>query len=197
MRHFLDKVANHTVQLSRFNVFAVCRVGSDEVKHSSILAWLLDSRSGHGQGSLFLEAFMKASGIPGPVPFPYRVRTEFSGSESIVDIMVCRRREYLLYMENKVFAAEGDNQVDREFRDMRELGRGLQVPEEKQFAVFLTPDGRPPVSGDPSRWISISYPVLATAFTDAITETSNIKVRNFVNDWAETVQAWGYRNAYI
>jgi len=133
-----------------FNVFGLLGVRTDEVCHSGVLAWLLDAESGHGQGDVFMRAFADLCrlDIPSQALDRYLVRTEFVGAESIIDVMVFSRGEFLIYLENKVFASEGSHQVDREFRDMRRLGTALGVPEERQFAVFLTPDGRSPLSGD-------------------------------------------------
>jgi len=197
MQHLLKAVSDLAVSTVRFNTLSVCRVRHDEVKHSAILAWFLDASSGHGQGALFLQAFMDCCGIQVAAPTSYRVKTEFSGPEAIIDVMVSRRREFLLYIENKVFASERPDQVDREFRDMRLLGRSLCIPEEQQFAVFLTPSGKLPKSGDAARWLSVSYFDLAATFTRAASQITAPKVRDFVDDWAEAVQAWRYDNAVL
>ena len=176
-----------------FNVFALLGVDTDEIKHSSFLAWLLDARAGHGQGDIFLKAFARACGLPIVLAAPhrYRVRTEFSGSESIVDILVCRRGDFLVYLENKVFAPEGPDQVDREFRDMCRLASSLRVPEGRRFAIFLTPDGRRPLSGDPTRWKAVSYGQIAQQFAGILPDIRSDKLRLVVRDWIETVSGFG------
>lgn len=188
---FFGAVARQPAVTHGFNTLAVCRVGTDEVLHSGILAWMLDSRGGHGQGSLFLQAFLETCCIPLPVNLSAcRVRTEFSGANAIVDILVYRCEELLVYVENKVLAAEGDKQVDREFRDMRMLGVGLRVPENRQFAVFLTPDGRMPTSGEASRWKAVSYSAVAQAFRGVLPRITDTKASGFLQDWMDTVEAW-------
>ena len=42
---------------AEFNVFSILQFGADEVRHTQILAWLLDARESHGQGDLFSELF--------------------------------------------------------------------------------------------------------------------------------------------
>ena len=191
MQTLLTALANKSYHETRFNLLNLCRVGTDEVRHSAILAWMLDSTSGHGQGNLFLNAFLKAAGIPAEAENTRcKVRTEFCVSEAVVDILVYQRNELLIYVENKVLAAEGDRQIDREFRDMRKMGIGLHVPESRQFAVFLTPDGWNPSSGDASQWKSLSYTDLAQEIQGVISESMDSKLRGFIQDWVEAVQTW-------
>jgi len=191
MQTFLASVADHSYLETRFNLLNLCRVGTDEVKHSAILAWMLDSTSGHGQGNLFLNAFLKAACIPFDAGNTRcKVRTEFCVSEAVVDILVYQRNELLIYVENKVLASEGDSQIDREFRDMRKMGIGLHVPVSRQYAVFLTPDGWMPSSGDASNWKTLSYTELAQEIQGVISEGMDSKLRDFIQDWVEAVQTW-------
>jgi hypothetical protein len=176
-----------------FNLFSLFKVETDEVRHSRFLAWLLDAGSGHGQGDLFLQAFAEACrlNIPPDALGRYHVRTEFSGAEAIIDILVCKAGTFLIYLENKVLASEGYDQLNRELRDMRRLGRSLQVPKARQFGIFLTPDGRNPVSGDAVHWQAISYSQLGRAFEKVLPAIANAKVRDVVQDWIETVSVFG------
>ena len=176
-----------------FNLFSLFKVETDEVRHSRFLAWLLDAGAGHGQGDLFLQAFAEACRLkilPDALG-RYQVRTEFSGAEAIIDILVCKAGAFLIYLENKVLASEGYDQLNRELRDMRRLGRSLQVPKARQFAIFLTPDGRDPVSGDAMHWQAISYSQLARAFEKVLPAIADAKVCDVVQDWIETVSVFG------
>ena len=177
---------------ARFNVLDITGVGNDEVKHSSILAWLLAPNAAHGCGTCFLQLFLRAVGInisDEHLPDCY-VRTEFSGNESIVDILVCKPGEFLVYVENKTLSAEGVNQVDREYRDMLRVGTSVRVPISNMFPVFLTPGGRPPTSGDPRPWHPLSYRTLALAFETALPMLGHRKIAFLVEDLVEQYQRW-------
>jgi hypothetical protein len=175
-----------------WNVFSVLGVRTDEVKHSSFLAWLLDADGDHGQGPMFLRAFVDLCclDIPRPVLDRSLVRTEFPGQESIIDILICCRGEFIIYLENKVLAQEGPAQIDREWADMRHLAVAWRVPEGRQFAVFLTPTGRKPKSGDASRWRNVSYQEIAAAFAGLLPEIRSAKVQLLLRDWIETISAF-------
>ena len=45
--------------LSQFNIFETLNIVQVEVRHSNVLAWLLDPLSNHGIGSYFLQHFLK------------------------------------------------------------------------------------------------------------------------------------------
>jgi hypothetical protein len=176
-----------------FNVFRLLGVRSDEMTHSAVLAWLLRAESGHGEGDKFMGAFAELCSldIPDRLLDRYTVRTECVGAESIIDVMVVRRGEFLVYLENKVYAPEGHEQVDREFRDMRRLGASLKIPEHRQFAVFLTPHGRLPSSGDSTHWRTVSYGDLASAFAELLPSISTPKVKVLLHDWVDAVSTFG------
>jgi hypothetical protein len=176
-----------------FNLFSMLGVRTDELCHSSVLAWLLDAESGHGQGALFMQALADLCGLnlPAKALERYSVRTEFSGEESIIDVIVFRRGRFLVYLENKVLAPEGPSQVDREFRDMRRYGASLAVPLERQWAIFLTPRGRSPISGDPSRWAAISYRDVGAAFEQLLPSVTSNDVRLVLEHWIDAVSNFG------
>lgn len=176
-----------------WNVFSLLKIRADEVAHSRILAWLLNAESPHGEGPLFLKTFIKSCGLPlGDSDLDrYVVRTEFSGIKSIVDIMICQRGEFIIYIENKVHADEGPGQIDRELRDMRRIGRSLGIPERRQFPVFLTPDGREPMSGNFELWTSVSYTRIADGFRQLLPSLKSSKASMFLDDWIETALSFG------
>ncbi len=176
---------------TRFNVLQVTGVRSDEVKHSSLLAWLLNPHGSHGCGTRFLQSFLAALGISLPPDdlVGCHVRTEFPGNESIIDILVYKPAAFLLYVENKVFASEGEDQVARELRDMRRLGEVVRVEPDSWFPVFLTPSGRAPRSGDPAPWYCLSYARLANDF-EALLPDLEGKIAFFIEDLVDQYRRW-------
>lgn len=53
-----DGVARIEAYLNRFNPIRVMRMERMEIRHSAILAWLLDPRESHGLNDKFLKAFI-------------------------------------------------------------------------------------------------------------------------------------------
>ena len=178
-----------------FNIFEALKVSDYEIRHSAFLAWLLDPRSGHKQGVRFLEHFVEASGIEydlGGRKLPI-VRTEHRERRAFIDIMIYVAGELLVYIENKVGAREGRRQLISEFRDMREVGARIGVPETHQYAVFLTPYGRMPETHGASEWHQLSYAELAGSFATVLPNVASEKLRCVVEDWIAIAQQIGDR----
>jgi hypothetical protein len=171
------------------NVFSLAGLDTDEVSHSAILAWLLDAEAGHGQGDMFLRAFLDACrpGLSLTIPDEYHVQTEFSGTLSRIDIIVYGAREFLLYIENKTVSPDTPGQHDREMSDMRRVGAILDVPKRAQFAIYLTPDGRPAVGENAHQWHRVAYRDLGQAFEALLPRITQDKVRYVVTDWLDTI----------
>ena len=55
---------------------------------------------------------------------------------------------------------------------------------------ILTPTGRPPGSGDPSRWLLLSHSQLADRFAALRESVSDPYVRQLVDDWVAVTRNW-------
>ncbi len=53
-----DALRELETRIGRFNIFDALGIVNQEIKHSNFLAWLLDPAESHGQGGLFLRAFL-------------------------------------------------------------------------------------------------------------------------------------------
>jgi hypothetical protein len=173
-----------------FNIFSLVDFGTDEVRHSAFLAWLLDPDAGHGQGNVFLKAFLDACrpSVPLAIPDEYHVQTEFSGSLSRVDILVHQAKEFLLYIENKTVSDATPGQHDREFDDLRRVGSSmLAVPEGAQFAIYLTPEGRTASGRHAHHWHRVAYRDIGKSFENLLPDITSDKVRHVLADWLDTI----------
>lgn len=130
-----------------FNVFNVLRMEEDEVRlHSRFIAELLDPRGSHGQGSAFLEMFLRQ--VECSVPKDSRIdadkarverehyigRVEMSDADPTggrIDVFITDGTRHIS-IENKIDHGEGDHQVDRY----------CNYRPDSNFVLFLTPKGR-------------------------------------------------------
>jgi hypothetical protein len=101
-----------------FNLLDVTNLTGKEIRHSMVLAWLLDHdlrRFGtHAQGNLGFRLFLNDLGMPMEYSdCKYWVRREVAGDESIVDLEVASRERFLIHIENKIWSCEGTDQTDR------------------------------------------------------------------------------------
>ncbi|MBN1262656.1 MAG: PD-(D/E)XK nuclease family protein [Anaerolineae bacterium] len=174
------------------NVFSVLNIGTDEVRHSAFLSWLFDPRAEHNEGPRFLRAFLDVvtSSVPLELPHDYQVETELSGVNAIIDIAVHKSGDFLLFIENKTTSPDTRGQHDREIRDMRQLGKTLRVPENRQWAIYLTPNGRHAQGKYRSAWHRAAYNNLGAAFVKLIPEIASARACLLMNDWLETITAF-------
>ncbi len=194
MHDFLCSVSSKPFRTEGFNTLDVCKVAYDERRHSAILAWLLDAAASHRQGSVFFRAFLRSIDIPEAIANSrYRVKTEHSEHESRIDIAVYSDSNFLVYIENKILAGEGDRQIEREFRDLRRFAKRIRVAEKHQYPVFLTIDGKLPTRDYDSSWRTISYRDLARAFSEVLPVITNTKLHDFLKDWIELFKNGGHK----
>lgn len=97
-----------------FNIFAVCGVNHYEVKHSFIIAELLNPQGSHGQGSLFLYAFLTSFYSD----FNFRsegvsVVTEYDIHDGRIDILIRNSIGQAIIIENKIYAQDQYEQLKR------------------------------------------------------------------------------------
>jgi PD-(D/E)XK nuclease superfamily protein len=194
MKSLLSLAAGRNLQVhlhspGSANIFTTLGVAWLEVSHSAMLAWLLDRNASHGQGSRFLEALLDCCDVALPADSfnRYVVTTEHTQLHARIDIAVYRPQVFVIYLENKVRAAEGWTQLNRELDDMRRIGQRLGVAAERQFALFLTPRGRTPVTGDSTVWHCISYQQIVVAFAPHVNTILSSKERGLVEDWLVTI----------
>lgn len=145
-----------------FNVFRVLRIHTKEVEpHSRLLGDLLNPGGDHGQEFLFLRLFMKQAVKHRLIPpseylsiNDWNVELERATEWGRLDLVIrCHSLGYILAIENKIEAGEQPNQVDRYF-DWLET----QAPAYSQRQlIFLSPDGRRPLSDSTGNAIVMSY----------------------------------------
>ena len=156
-----------------FNVFQAVGIERKEaVLHTPFLAFLLNPESTHGQGFVFLEAFFdtlrRLEGFHAPhfriASFPWVIDSEVpAGSGGIIDLLIeCPAHRYVLAIENKVDAEEGEDQLwkyDRWIEHSRPHHLTCQL-------IFLTLDGRAPTSNRNRPCLQASYATDVHRFLD-------------------------------
>ncbi|HDR1229421.1 PD-(D/E)XK nuclease family protein [Pasteurella multocida] len=125
------------------NVWAAANLGRNEVRNSKTLRWFLDVSETHGQGDFFLNSLLKA--LPRSIGVEkiknYRATEECCplGEQSErVDIEI-DGENFLLFIEVKIDAVEGINQLQR-YQDVAMAKSGIRPWK----IIYLTPTGKVP-----------------------------------------------------
>ena len=105
-----------------YNLFSILRIESSELKHSALIANLLDPEGSHGCGDAFLRAFFEIALKGTAYPFeectlPHSYTEYYTGpiagdTGGRIDILV-KSSQYGLIIENKIYAGDQDKQLIR------------------------------------------------------------------------------------
>lgn len=125
----------------RFNAFDVLGIAKTEIRHSNVLAWLMDPAENHGLGDGVIRGFVNhtARNLEADDIFDdllmdcddFSIRREWLH----IDILAVNEKEkHVLCIENKTFSGQHDNQLERYHTDVER-----EFPDCRRRFVFLTP----------------------------------------------------------
>jgi hypothetical protein len=115
-------------RLAPFNLFDVLKSTHNEIRHSNVLAWLLDPNGSHGMRELFLrhwlmrvfyESEQADAAYLDPVDIdstPFKsveVRREWKRIDLLVKIVTQDDHQWIICIENKVRSRQSANQLER------------------------------------------------------------------------------------
>ena len=142
------------------NLFDVLKITNAEIRHSNILAWLLNPNENHGLGDAFIRAFITmvvGKCDPGKIDafklllqdfYSYQIYRE---SNHMDIVMYSHEEKTAIIIENKIWASESTHQLS----NYRAKSKQEYSDCERILYVLLTPYGYE--ASDPENWVSISY----------------------------------------
>ncbi|MFA9397435.1 MAG: PD-(D/E)XK nuclease family protein [Clostridiaceae bacterium] len=181
-------------KLSRFNVFETLGLVNTEIRHSNVLAWLLNPKENHGLGDVFIKKFIQTLfylnknivlksnltlfDISLMDYYDFNIRREWRN----IDILaVSDENKLVLVIENKIWSKESNHQlkkyldiVDKEFSGYSKI------------FVFLTPYGDSP--SDENNWIIFNYKSVFDILSKSIelkSESLSSSVKIFIEQYLE------------
>lgn len=175
----------------RFNIFSALRLSSLEQYHSLLLAFLLDPRASHDQGDRFLCGFVETVlGLPcisESTSNTVVITEESAQSFGRLDIKLYLPHGRILIIENKVYAAEGNQQLAR-YEDWLKIQPRPQSGE--HVLVFLTPEGRKPQTSIAGTVVCVSYRTLGD-WLSAILVSLPLRLQMVLGQYIEICYAIG------
>lgn len=182
---FLKDDENLVINNPRLNIWEGIDIGRSELKHCSFLTWLLNPWANHYQKKIFLKCFFENLQLYSFIPLlnndNIRVsREDLSTDLGRTDIRILSK-DFIVIIEAKIDAGEQDSQLDR-YREILEINRtSLGIPHEFCKIVFLTSEGRNPISGDAE--ISISWRDIANICWEFNKDCKNDFVKQIVEQY--------------
>lgn len=153
---------------NKFNLFDVLRISKTEIRHSNMLAWLMDPTENHGLGDAIIRGFIQhyvSFGADDKDVFDilltdthgFEIRREWRNIDLLA---ISHESKCLICIENKIDSSEHDNQLGRYERIVEDSFPGFR----KMF-IYLTPDGTE--SSNPDLWCVMSYQDVLDIITKA------------------------------
>lgn len=150
-------------KLSSFNAFETLGIVNAEIRHSNVLAWLLNPKENHGLGDVFIKKLIQTLfylnkntilksnltlfDISLMDYYDFNIRREWQN----IDILaISEENKLVLVIENKVWSKESKNQLKKYFDIVHK-----EFSAYNKVFVFLTPYGD--ASSDEENWISFNY----------------------------------------
>ncbi len=139
----------------KFNIFDVLKLARTEIRHSNMLAWLLDPNENHGLGDLFLEGYIKrilkdSYDVFSILLMDFHSFSVYREWKNIDILLVSDEEKKLIAIENKVGSQEHSNQLNRYRTILEDTYSDYQ-----RILIYLTPDGSE--SSDKENWKESSY----------------------------------------
>lgn len=143
--------------IDSFNIFDVLKISRTEIRHSNMIAWLLNPHENHGLYDSFIKNLVsivvknKNYGNVNPLELMVEdfSNVQISREWENIDIL-CVSNNFVIVIENKIDSGEHDNQLEN-YRKKIES----KYKKQSKIYLYLTPDGLLP--SDEENWNVLSY----------------------------------------
>lgn len=188
--------------LGRFNPIRVMKMEGMEIRHSAILAWLLDPKESHGLGDHFLRAFLSEALKGDSKKNPNALQVSQSDMRDAdvrcewnhIDIFILSPHNgWAFIIENKVRSAQHPGQLAKYRRRITELFRAQSYSSETENAlnisgIFLTLSEE---SAEDPEYTSIRYESICYFLRSYIEQESYLishEIRTFLKHYLQILE---------
>ncbi len=182
--------------LLEFNIFEILKSTATEIRHSNVLAWILNPDANHGLHDRFLRLFLQKlfvankDKIRGGITLfdiavfdfdDIEIRTEWSRIDILI---ISEKNKFVVAIENKTKTSKTQTS---EHSDQLNRYRSIVSSEFSNLTpifVFLTPDKSIP--SDTDNWIISDYSVIHSILTQLLDSRKDLlttDVYNFLNQY--------------
>ena len=189
-----------------YNLFSILSIERYELKHSALIANLLDPKGSHGCGDAFLRAFfeiaLKGTAYPFESSSPDSCTEHYTGpiagdTGGRIDILV-KSSQYGLIIENKIYAGDQDKQLIRYDNYGKEI-----FGADGYLLVYLTlygyDDSKGSITSDDSQkvnYLCLSYAEDILRWLEQCARLAYDKplVRESLNQYIQTIKQLTYQD---
>lgn len=186
----LQELADLLKRPGAFNLVTALGLSRQELRHSDLLAFLLDPAQPHGLGDAFARMLLARAAAVGPRSLPVErlklTRLSVWREWRYIDILLESRDDHLaVIIENKVDADELTHQLDTYYREMELLRPGWTI-----FGIFLTPTGTlPAAKHNRARYAPLTYGDVAAALEELEPTATEPAARLLLGHYAQLIRS--------
>lgn len=181
-------------KLAEFNVFDVLKSTNHELKHSNVLAWLLNPHGSHLMGRRFFDAFIRrladftrTSDFLVKAYLDTDVDIEILTEEMNIDLLVVvEDAKLIIAIENKIWSKEHSKQLPRYRKILEDIYKDELGWH--RFYFYLTPDGDKS-KDDAEYWNPISYREVYDSIVEVIPDITEVnRAKSFIQQYCKVIE---------
>lgn len=181
------------------NIFDVLKISRTEIRHSNILAWLLDANESHGLGDFVVRGLIQRviqehqtycearhTNVLKLLTMDYSHFSVFREWKSIDILLLSKEDKVVICIENKVGTGEHDNQLVR-YRETVESA----YPQNENYEyiyIYLTPEENE--SSDPENWMAFSYNGILSILREIKMQDADPSVKLLIENYIATIRRY-------
>ncbi len=145
------------LQVNSFNIIKILKLENHEIRHSNILAWLLNPKENHGLRDYFLRKMVEhlilidentnnpqyevvGETLNNSLIDSHIYREVKTDKNRFIDLLIVNKQlKFILLIENKFYSTESKNQLDDYFDFIHQTYKGFTI-----IPVYLTLNGEAP-----------------------------------------------------
>lgn len=173
----------------KFNLFDVLKASRNEIRHSNVLAWLLDANENHEIGDTFIKRTIQdlikdstsQSNIFRLLLLDFYSFSVYREWKNIDILMLSNDEKIAIAIENKVGSHEHDNQLKR-YKEIL----NKEYPNYEKIFIYLTPEGECPSDDD---WKILTYETIVENL-EYIRDKAELlpDVKLMINNYIDTIR---------
>lgn len=177
-------------KIGGLNVFSILKTERTEIRHSNVLAWLIDPYGNHGLGTQFAEVFFVniSNAKNGNKNFISKLilnglddLTVYREKDNIDILIVSNTTKQIVAIENKTGSGIHDNQLNRYEKIINE-----QYPTYDKLLLYL--DSKQDFADDIGKWQYVKYSVVESSLEYFIESEPNAKLKLILSDYLTIIR---------
>lgn len=165
-KFLLDIDCLSMLETNSFSIFDVLKISRAEIRHSNILAWILNPNENHGYSHNFLarlnlylarDGFVSEKDVFKLLTMKYSDIVVLREWQNIDILIESKEAKYVLCIENKVDSQDHSGQLDRYYKIVED-----RYQDYTKIFLYLTPDGIAPLEDSHSVWGCIKYETIVS-----------------------------------